>query len=87
MTLKLKVKKLSELQSKTKGMIHSIESDIQDKCDFEIFIEHHQSDGFMVMSDDTQVMRNVATGMSLKSVIDIIEEKGRLTKDDWFAIG
>lgn len=68
---------LSKAQSNYKAAINKAEAEIEDKIDFDFYIMYQPSDGFVVVSDDTNA--------PLADCLLIIKEKGRLSYEDYRA--
>lgn len=81
---RLKLRHLEVALSKYEMQRQSMDQFIQQHSDFEVFVQHHPSDGHLVMSD---IGKNLPVGMPLTNVLSIIEKGDRLTIKNWEPIG
>ena len=90
MKLNRELNKINKAESALHNAVSTMVEKIQSVCDFNIVIQLHPGDGFLVHNEDESMNMDeggLTTGMGLKDVIEIIHKKGSFNYSDFVPIG
>ena len=80
MSIKSEYTKYVLYREKAEASFLNLQDLINEKSEFKIYLNDFPADGLCVMCEET------AVGMMIGSVMEIIKDKGKLTKEDWAPI-
>jgi len=79
MKLKRDVKRLLKKESELESAIGIILSKVQNVCEFKIYLDDVAGDGWCFGSD----ISGFPLYMKMEDVLEVVEQTGKFTKDDW----